>query len=114
EAERLAASHLERSARCVRSPGLAQALIDHAGREAQDVMINMRGLLPLIVSNALNVLGAILILLIGLWLGAERRDHDRTVDADTVHRSDHLFACAASSPCEGLAHGRRMISIEGM
>jgi hypothetical protein len=35
------------------------------------MMINMRGLLPLIVSNALNVLGAILILLIGLWLGAE-------------------------------------------
>jgi hypothetical protein len=61
--------------------------------KAQDVMINMRGLLPMIVSNALNVLGAILILLIGLWLGAERGDHDRTVDADSVHRSDHLFAC---------------------
>jgi small conductance mechanosensitive channel len=34
-------------------------------------MINMRGLLPLIVSNALNVLGAILILLIGLWLAGK-------------------------------------------
>jgi small conductance mechanosensitive channel len=39
--------------------------------KAQDLMINVRGLLPLIVSNALNVLGAILILLIGLWLAAK-------------------------------------------
>ena len=31
-------------------------------------MIDMRGLLPLIVNNALNVLGAVVILLIGLWL----------------------------------------------
>src|SRR5205807_8369508 len=39
--------------------------------KTQDLMINMRGLLPLIVSNALNVLGAILILLIGLWLAGK-------------------------------------------
>ena len=39
--------------------------------QAQDLMINVRGLLPLIVSNALNVLGAILILLIGLWLAGK-------------------------------------------
>jgi small conductance mechanosensitive channel len=39
--------------------------------KAQDLMINVRGLLPLIVSNALNVLGAILILLIGLWLAGK-------------------------------------------
>ena len=38
---------------------------------AQDLMINLRGLLPLIVGNALNVLGAILILLIGLWLAGK-------------------------------------------
>ena len=36
--------------------------------KAQDVMADMSALLPLIVSNALNALGAILILLIGLWL----------------------------------------------
>ena len=69
--------------------------------KAQDLMINVRGLLPLIVGNALNVLGAILILLIGLWLGAERRDHDRTVDADTVHRSCHLFACGGVESVRG-------------
>jgi small conductance mechanosensitive channel len=39
--------------------------------KAQDLMINVRGLLPLIVSNALNMLGAILILLIGLWLAGK-------------------------------------------
>ena len=36
--------------------------------KAQNVMADMSALLPLIVSNALNALGAILILLIGLWL----------------------------------------------
>ena len=36
--------------------------------KAQDVMADLNTLLPLIVSNALNALGAILILLIGLWL----------------------------------------------
>jgi hypothetical protein len=39
--------------------------------KTQDLMINIRGLLQLIVSNALNVLGAILILLIGLWLAGK-------------------------------------------
>src|SRR5438270_11394044 len=39
--------------------------------KTQDLMINIRGLLPLIVSNGLNVLGAILILLIGLWLAGK-------------------------------------------
>lgn len=36
--------------------------------KAQNVMADMSALLPLIVSNTLNALGAILILLIGLWL----------------------------------------------
>jgi len=36
--------------------------------KAQNVMADVSALLPLIVSNALNALGAILILLIGLWL----------------------------------------------
>jgi hypothetical protein len=46
--------------------------------KAQDLMINMRGLLPLIVSNALNVLGAILILLIGTGssLGLHRHSQE--------------------------------------
>ena len=36
--------------------------------KTQDLMINMGALLPPIVTNALNALGAIVILLIGLWL----------------------------------------------
>ena len=36
--------------------------------KAQNVMVDLGALLPLIVSNTLNALGAILILLIGLWL----------------------------------------------
>ena len=37
----------------------------------QDLMVSMSGFLPLIVTNALNVLGAIVILLIGLWLSGK-------------------------------------------
>jgi small conductance mechanosensitive channel len=37
----------------------------------QDLMVSMSGLLPLIVTNALNVLGAIVILLIGLWFSGK-------------------------------------------
>ena len=36
-----------------------------------------------------------------VFIGAERRDHDRTVDADTVHRSDHLFAGGGGEPVRG-------------
>lgn len=36
--------------------------------KVQNVITNMSALLPLLVSNALNVLAAILILLIGVWL----------------------------------------------
>jgi hypothetical protein len=36
--------------------------------KAQNVLADVSALLPLIVSNTLNALGAILILLIGLWL----------------------------------------------
>src|SRR5438270_1003402 len=39
--------------------------------KTQDLMINIRGLLPLIVGNGLNLLGAVLILLIGLWLAGK-------------------------------------------
>ena len=39
--------------------------------ETQDLMVNTRALLPLMVSNALNVLGAVVILLIGLWLSSK-------------------------------------------
>jgi len=38
--------------------------------KAQNVMVDLGALLPLIVSNTLNALGAILILLIGLWLSS--------------------------------------------
>src|SRR5260370_5930491 len=37
----------------------------------QDLVVNMGALLPLIVTNALNALGAIIILLIGLWLSGK-------------------------------------------
>jgi small conductance mechanosensitive channel len=36
-----------------------------------DLMVGMHGLLPLIGNNALNVLGAVVILLIGLWLSSK-------------------------------------------
>jgi small conductance mechanosensitive channel len=39
--------------------------------KTHDLMSSINGLLPLIVSNALNVLGAVLILLIGLWLSGK-------------------------------------------
>lgn len=39
--------------------------------KTHDLMIGMSGLLPLIVNNALSVLGAIVILLIGLWLSGK-------------------------------------------
>src|SRR5271165_4463798 len=50
-----------------------------------------------------------------VFIGAERRDHDRTVDADTVHRSDHLFACGGVESVRGTGpRPAGMISIEGM
>src|SRR6266446_6282076 len=39
--------------------------------KTQDLMVNMHALLPLMVGNALNVLGAIVILLIGVWLSGK-------------------------------------------
>jgi small conductance mechanosensitive channel len=39
--------------------------------KAQNLLVGMNALLPLIVTNALNALGAILILLIGLWLSGK-------------------------------------------
>jgi small conductance mechanosensitive channel len=39
--------------------------------KTHDLMVSMSSLLPLIVNNALSVLGAIVILLIGLWLSGK-------------------------------------------
>jgi small conductance mechanosensitive channel len=39
--------------------------------KTQDLMADMHTLLPLIVTNAMNVLGAVVILLIGLWLSGK-------------------------------------------
>ena len=36
-----------------------------------ELMVNMQAVLPLIVTNALSALGAIVILLIGLWLSGK-------------------------------------------
>src|ERR1700680_3720260 len=50
-----------------------------------------------------------------VFIGAERRDHDRTVDTDTVHRSDHLFACGGVESVRGTGpRPAGMISIKGM
>jgi hypothetical protein len=50
-----------------------------------------------------------------ILIGGERRNHDRTVDADTVHRSDHLFACGGAQSVRGTGpRPARLISIEGM
>src|SRR5215469_15517310 len=54
--------------------------------KAQDVMADLNTLLPLIVSNALNALGAILILLIGLWLSGRA---DRLV-VTMLRRTPHI------------------------
>src|SRR5262249_12599872 len=54
--------------------------------KAQDVMADLNTLLPLIVSNALNALGAILILLIGLWLAGRA---DRLV-VTMLRRTPHV------------------------
>lgn len=39
--------------------------------KTQDLMVNVQAVLPLIVTNTLNALGAIVILLIGLWLSGK-------------------------------------------
>jgi len=67
--------------------------------KTQDLMINIRGLLPLIVSNGLNVLGAIPILLIGLWLAGKAdqlvvRLLSRTPHFDAMLKS---FFCSLAS-----------------
>jgi small conductance mechanosensitive channel len=54
--------------------------------KAQNVMADMSALLPLIVSNALNAIGAILILLIGLWLSGRA---DRLV-VTMLRRTPHI------------------------
>jgi len=54
--------------------------------KAQDVMADLNTLLPLIVSNGLNALGAILILLIGLWLAGRA---DRLV-VTMLRRTPHV------------------------
>jgi len=54
--------------------------------KAQDVMADLNTLLPLMVSNALNALGAILILLIGLWLAGRA---DRLV-VTMLRRTPHV------------------------
>jgi len=40
------------------------------GGKAEDLLVDAHALLPLIIAKALNVVGAILILLIGLWLSS--------------------------------------------
>lgn len=60
--------------------------------KTQHLMVDMGALLPLIVANALNALGAIVILLIGLWLSGKAdqlvvRAFSRTPHFDPTLRS---------------------------
>src|SRR6516162_4709502 len=54
--------------------------------KTQGLMVNMQAVLPLIVTNALNALGAIAILLIGLWLSGRA---DRLV-VKVLSRTPHF------------------------
>jgi small conductance mechanosensitive channel len=61
-------------------------------------MANMRALLPLIVNNALNVLGAVVILLIGLWLSGKAepaRGQDAQPGAASRRDAEELFGSLA-------------------
>src|SRR5260370_39548650 len=49
---------------CGRGRAARQGLLEE---KTQDLMVNMQAVLPLIVTDALNALGAIVILLIGRW-----------------------------------------------
>jgi small conductance mechanosensitive channel len=51
-----------------------------------ELMVNERALLPLIVSNALSLLGAIIILLIGLWLSGKAH----LLVVRTLNRTPHF------------------------
>jgi hypothetical protein len=53
--------------------------------KTQELMVSMQAVLPLIVINALSALGAIVILLIGLWLSGKADQRART-------------SCARSTP----------------
>jgi small conductance mechanosensitive channel len=60
--------------------------------KTQDLMVNMQAVLPLIVANALNALGAIVILVIGLWLSGRA---DRLV-ARTLGQPPHFESFSGS------------------
>jgi len=60
--------------------------------KTQELLVNMGALLPLIVNNALNVLGAVVILLIGLWLSSKA---DRLV-VTMLSRAPHFDAMLKS------------------
>ena len=53
--------------------------------KTHELMINMQAVLPLIVSNALSALGAIVILLIGLWLSGKANQLVVRVLSGTPH-----------------------------
>jgi cytochrome c biogenesis protein CcdA len=61
--------------------------------KAQTLMTGIGALLPLIVSQALNVIGAIVILLVGLWLAGKVRDRFGSArDRFFLALPTHLFA----------------------
>jgi small conductance mechanosensitive channel len=71
-----AAQLIQAPARSVSSFVIPQEGMRHAGvtmleDTTHDLMVGMSGLLPLIVNIALSVLGAVIILLVGLWLSGK-------------------------------------------
>jgi small conductance mechanosensitive channel len=66
--------------------------------KAHNLVTELGGLLPLIVSNTLNALGAILILLIGLWLSGKADLLVGRMFSRTPHFDPMLQSFFAASP----------------
>jgi small conductance mechanosensitive channel len=66
--------------------------------KTQDLMVNMHAVLPLIVTNGLNALGAIVILLIGFWLSGRADLFVVRMLSRTPHFDPTLKSSSAASP----------------
>lgn len=66
--------------------------------KTKHLMVNMQALQPLIISNALNVLGAIVILLIGLWLSGRADRMENALDPANGNPIDPRMPYLAKAP----------------
>jgi hypothetical protein len=69
------------------------------GHIADSVTRDVNAYLPLIVANGLNLLGAIAILIIGLWLSGKAH----ALVARTLARTPHLDRCSSASSARSSA-----------